>query len=85
MNKKLPRLDKKLGGSFLQRVFWIISNNSKFLNETHNLCVFKCIFYVLLCSSYELMLMMILKQPKCLIITQILMKCLKCPIKSILK
>ena len=40
MNKKLSRLDKKLWGSSLQRAFWIILNNSKFLNETRNDCMF---------------------------------------------
>ena len=54
MNKKLPRLDKKLGDSSLQRAFWINSNNFKFLNETRHLCVFSSVCYALLCYSYDL-------------------------------
>ena len=39
MNKKLP---------------WIIPNNSKFLTETCNICVFSSVCYALLCYSYDL-------------------------------
>ena len=91
MNKNLPTLNKPIRRQLLTKSFWINSNNPKFLNETlcKDLCIFSSICYALLCYSYDLLIflpffyssMMILKQPKCLMITQIL----KCPIKSILK
>ena len=85
MNKKLPRIDNKLGEAPDKEGFWIISNNSNFLNETRNLCVFSSVSYALYASYSSMLLIMILKQPQYLMITRVLMKFLKCSVKSILK